>query len=209
MTDVRLVCFDLGGVVVKICRSWAEGCRAAGVRHEAVAQTPEFASSLALFSRAHHTGETDAATFAADVAALAPGVYDAGQILAIHHAWIRDEYDGVAELVDHIHAAGIETAVLSNTNDAHWSRLASYPTVQKIKRLFASHLLGAVKPDPEAFRAVERCVGRSGDEILFFDDTEVNVESARSLGWRAVCVDPARPTRPQIETVLVEHRVLG
>ena len=28
---IRLVCFDLGGVLVKICRSWSDGCRAAGL----------------------------------------------------------------------------------------------------------------------------------------------------------------------------------
>ena len=28
---VTLVVFDLGGVVVRICRSWEEACRAAGV----------------------------------------------------------------------------------------------------------------------------------------------------------------------------------
>ncbi len=28
---IRLVCFDLGGVVIRICRTWAEGCAAAGL----------------------------------------------------------------------------------------------------------------------------------------------------------------------------------
>ena len=31
MPGVALVCFDLGGVLVRICRDWAEGCRAAGL----------------------------------------------------------------------------------------------------------------------------------------------------------------------------------
>jgi HAD superfamily hydrolase (TIGR01509 family) len=208
MTDVRLICFDLGGVVIRICRSWAEGCRAAGVHHDPVVESPEYAPSLALCCRAHHKGEMDAETFASDVAALLPGVYDAQQILAIHRAWLLEEYDGVADLVDAIHVAGVETAVLSNTNDAHWPRLKEYPAVQKIKRLFASHLLGAVKPDPEAFRAVERCSGRAADQILFFDDAAVNVDAARSLGWRAARIDPSRPTRPQMEAVLGEHGVL-
>ena len=30
-TPISLVCFDLGGVVVRICRSWAEGCAEAGL----------------------------------------------------------------------------------------------------------------------------------------------------------------------------------
>ena len=30
-SKVKLVCFDLGGVVIRICRSWREGCAAAGL----------------------------------------------------------------------------------------------------------------------------------------------------------------------------------
>ena len=30
-TPPSLVCFDLGGVVIRICRSWEEGCAAAGL----------------------------------------------------------------------------------------------------------------------------------------------------------------------------------
>ncbi len=29
--SIQLVCFDVGGVVVRICHTWAEGCAAAGI----------------------------------------------------------------------------------------------------------------------------------------------------------------------------------
>ena len=28
---IRLVCFDLGGVIIRICRTWLEACRRAGL----------------------------------------------------------------------------------------------------------------------------------------------------------------------------------
>ena len=40
---IKLVCFDLGGVVVRICQSWAEGCARAGVECRV---TPEELANL-------------------------------------------------------------------------------------------------------------------------------------------------------------------
>jgi len=31
-SGIRMVCFDLGGVLIKHCRTWREGCAAAGLR---------------------------------------------------------------------------------------------------------------------------------------------------------------------------------
>ncbi len=209
MTKVHLVCFDLGGVVIKICRSWAEGCAAAGIRHDEIAESPDVAAAVAVHCRRHHSGDIDAPTFAQCVADAMRGVYHPEEILAVHHAWLGDEYDGVAGLIDRVHACGCETAILSNTNDAHWDRIVDYPSVRRVRRLFASHLLGTVKPDEDAFRAVEHGCGCKGKEIIFFDDTEINITTAQSLGWRAAQIEPDRPTTPQIEAVLNEIGVLG
>jgi putative hydrolase of the HAD superfamily len=46
--------------------------------------------------------------------------------------------------------------------------------------------IGWAKPAPEFFRAIEARTGFRDDELLLIDDRAHNVESARSLGWRAV-----------------------
>ena len=41
------------------------------------------------------------------------------------------------------------------------------------------------KPDPRAYRHVERATNHAADRILYFDDTRDNVEGARAVGWTA------------------------
>jgi len=45
--------------------------------------------------------------------------------------------------------------------------------------------------------------------VLFFDDLGINVEAARSCGWRAERIDPGAETAPQIRAHLVRYRVLA
>ena len=42
--SVRCVCFDWGGVLLRICRSFAEGVRAAGLELRPGADAPEMAA---------------------------------------------------------------------------------------------------------------------------------------------------------------------
>ena len=41
MSQVRIVCFDWGGVILRHCRSWQEGCAAAGLPVHPEVLTPE------------------------------------------------------------------------------------------------------------------------------------------------------------------------
>jgi putative hydrolase of the HAD superfamily len=78
----------------------------------------------------------------------------------------------------------------------------------RLQHLLASHQLGLHKPDPAIYRAFERRVQCLAQEILFFDDLEENVQSARSVGWQAELIDPMASTSPQIEAVLRKRGVL-
>ena len=50
---------------------------------------------------------------------------------------------------------------------------------------FYSCDIGLAKPAEGYFRAVAHLLGRSGPELLFFDDALANVEGARAAGWSA------------------------
>jgi glucose-1-phosphatase len=109
----------------------------------------------------------------------------------------------------------VQTAALANTNDAAWRRLypvlptePEFPSLARIQFRFASHLMGVQKPDPQAFREVERGTGYSGDAILFFDDRTENVEAARWFGWTAELIDHAGDTTEQIIKLLRSHGVI-
>jgi putative hydrolase of the HAD superfamily len=51
--------------------------------------------------------------------------------------------------------------------------------------LFFSCEIGATKPDPAFYRAVEGTLGVAVQDILFLDDDPQNVDAARARGWRA------------------------
>jgi FMN phosphatase YigB (HAD superfamily) len=216
---IKVIVFDLGGVVVRICRNWAEGCAAAGLpfRDENLLAEEMKVRRRAVSAR-HGRGELACADYYREMAATTGGLYTPDEVERIHHAWTREEYPGVFDLVAQIHTAGFETGVLSNTNHAHWLRLApararggespEYRTPSAIRHLHASHLMRLLKPEPEIYRAFERATGFAAPSIVFFDDLPENIAAASAAGWRAFQVDHTGDTARQMTGILQSLGVL-
>jgi putative hydrolase of the HAD superfamily len=205
---IRLVCLDVGGVVVRICRTWDEGCTAAGITPRDPSLWEQTGQARNMLILKHQTGRIDGATFAEQASALAGGLYSPSEIMGIHRAWLLGEYDGIGDLVERLHQAGLETAALSNTSHEHWSRMGEFPAVMRIRHHLPSHRLGLQKPDPTIYQRLEQQLGYEGGEIIFFDDKAQNVEGARAAGWHAEIIDPAASPAAQIAEALRAHGVL-
>jgi putative hydrolase of the HAD superfamily len=194
---VRLVCFDLGGVLVRICQSWTQAYRAAGLDIREEPSHPSVRARRLELLNLHGTGRITIDEWAAGTSAALQGVYSAHELKRAHDAFTLEQHPGALELVDELHAAGIATACLSNTNHTHWLRLVhrdgdralegtpEYPAVVRLQRHFASHLLGLAKPDDEIYSRFEELTGFGPSAILFFDDLEENIAAARRRGWHA------------------------
>ena len=83
--------------------------------------------------------------------------------------------------------------ILSNTNSIHWDmaregyfRYEGKEVEDFFDGVFLSCELGVEKPAPEIFQKVVEGIGRPAEEILFFDDSEVNCEAARQCGLQAL-----------------------
>lgn len=202
---VRLVCFDLGGVLVRICRSWEEGCRAAGLDLRAERDPARLHERLELL-HGLDTGRVTPDAFYAGISATMANAYSPDEIRRIHGAWILGEYEGVAAVVTRLHDAGVETACLSNTNHDHWEYMlaGSFPAMRALRHKHASHVLGLRKPDDAIYGAFEERTGRRAGEIAFFDDLEENVAAASARGWRAHHVDHTGDTASQIARAVRE-----
>lgn len=213
--DVRVVCFDLGGVLVRICRSWDQACGQIGLPYRA----PELLSTEAWRTRRkavvddYQLGRLSAAAYHEQLSLALEGLYSAAEVERIHEAWTLQEYPGALALVQELNQlARVRTACLSNTNAAHWRRLVSedgsaeYPSVLALQQHLASHLLGCAKPDAEIYaRAQAAFLGTEGgrpEQILFFDDLAENVEAARAHGWTAFQVDHEGDTVRQMRAHL-------
>lgn len=87
--------------------------------------------------------------------------------------------------------------LLSNTNQIHYDcymerfqKEFGFALGELFEKLWFSHQIGLVKPDPEIFRFVLIDAGLKPEETLFIDDTLVHVEAARSVGINAWHLKP-------------------
>lgn len=200
-----LVCFDLGGVLVRICRSWEEGCAAAGVELKRAWSPADSGGEHHRLVLAYSTGKLDTSEFFRRLEALSGGVYSAHEFHLIHDAWILGEYEGVCDLLGELCESGRCLACLSNTNAAHWELMQQWPSLRHLRHAHASHLIGHAKPDREIYEWFARERAVAPHEIVFFDDLLENIVTAAHLGWDAVQIDHTGDTAAQIRHALRER----
>lgn len=215
-TPIRCVCFDWGGVLLRICRSWGEGCRAAGLPLRGDHGDKPFANERKGHSELYQLGHLDDAAFFSRVSEAMDGLYTPEEVERVHHAWLLEEYPGVQALIHDLHAAGLATGLLSNTNAAHWRRQfplqpsgrPRFAAASLLQHRHASHLLNLAKPGPEIYRAFEAHSHHTPREILFFDDLADNIAAAKALGWNAEQIDHTGDTAAQMRAHLRAYGAL-
>ena len=205
---VKVVCVDLGGVVVRIRRSVAEALHAVGVPGYLLDSiSDDEMSRLREVNARHQRGELSWSDWLAGAHAVLERHIDRDTIARSHDAILVGEYPGVARALGAIRSAGAVTACLSNTNDRHWSALLELPALGEVEHRHASHLLGCEKPNEAIYRAFERATGFAGEDILFLDDIDMHCDGARACGWNVVKVDHERDTAAQILAAARAHGV--
>ena len=100
----------------------------------------------------------------------------------------------VIAMHEQIAASGLPTCTFSNTNAMavrHISR--TYDFWPRFSNHILSHEVGALKPDPKIYGALESVAGCTVNEIAYLDDRAENVAAGISRGWQAVhFVDPTQ-----------------
>jgi len=185
---IRLICFDLGRVLVRICEGWQHAGE--------VAKLPVAIPKLSDDVRA----QVREVVFESEIGQISLEEFCSrtSRILGVepHHMrqvsdiYLLGCYNGVGELLSELTRAGYQTACLSNTNENHWRIMfddggAEYAALSALHHRFGSQVIGVRKPDPRIYEHVERAVGLKGNQIVFFDDLPENIEAARSRGWLA------------------------
>lgn len=93
--------------------------------------------------------------------------------------------------------------MLSNTNAIHFEQRAQEEFSKRGKKLedyfdtcYLSYKLGMAKPDKEIFEHVLENEDAEAHQILFLDDGETNIETARSIGFASYLVSQQEDFRP-------------
>ena len=203
LRPVRVLLFDLGGVVINLdleaaFRLWASR---AGSDPRLIAQRFSIDASY----EQHERGEIPASSyFAALRQSLGIDLSDEDFI----EGW-NDVYLGpVPGMSDVLSVAQPHLALFAftNSNPTHksvWEHLYANE-LRPFQTIFVSSDLGARKADPEAFRLDARRMGFEPGEVLFFDDGPGNVEGARTAGMQGVLVRCIRDVRRALSRIGLE-----
>ena len=194
--DLEVLLFDLGGVIVELSGlpQWAEwtGGRS---RDEELWRRWLCSPSV----RAFESGRCTPEDFAVRLVAEFDLPLEPTEFLAAFAAWPRGPYAGALELLRQLQSRPFRLACFSNTNSLHWPRFLDEMELRHhFDAHFASHELGVLKPDVEAFREVTRRLGCPPRGILFLDDNTLNVDGARRAGLRAECVSGVEGARQRL-----------
>lgn len=56
-----------------------------------------------------------------------------------------------------------------------------------------SSTVGLAKPDPDIYKLAEEKSGEKGNQILFVENSQDNIDAAQKFGWRTFLYDPINP----------------
>jgi putative hydrolase of the HAD superfamily len=77
--------------------------------------------------------------------------------------------------------------LLSNTNIVHQKYAwGEYDFIKHFEKLILSHEVGACKPEPKIYKAVEEYTQLPPEEHIFIDDIFEYAEGAKAMGWDAI-----------------------
>jgi len=95
---------------------------------------------------------------------------------------------------------GLPTYIFSNTNDLAVEHIRrDFPFFGHFDGYILSYEIGAMKPQPQIYEAMEKMSGRRGAEIIYIDDRLENVKAGSARGWRAILHETPEKTRAAVE----------
>ena len=185
--EIDALLFDFGGVLIEIDfdRVFARWAELAGVAFTRVKERFDHGEAY----QRHERGEIDVAQYFASLRAdLRIDLSDDD----FADGWVKvfgPEIAPTVALLPQL-AARIPIHLFSNTNATHYTYWSAryQEALRPLGRRFISSEMGLRKPERESFEHVARSLDVPLGRILFFDDTQANVDGARAAGVRTVWV---------------------
>ncbi|MGA2981231.1 MAG: HAD-IA family hydrolase [Terriglobales bacterium] len=174
-TAISVVLFDVGGVLVEpsgvaTMLTWMDN----RVSTEELWQMWLTSPTV----RSFETGKMSTEDFADRIIADFSLPILGSEFLREMTRWSVTLFPGAIELIERV-PSRYQRATLCNSNPIHWSYLTQNERlINAFEHHFASHLIGKIKPDEEAFRYVTDALGCEPEEVLFLDDNHLNVLGA-------------------------------
>lgn len=173
----RLLLFDLGGVLIRN-DMFAQLQQLMGTSEsEAVIKSKWLASPAV---RDFELGRCTPDQFSTSIVEEFQLQTTPAAFLDAFAGWPKGFYAGAPDLLVQLRKKS-PVGCLSNSNELHWTdQLTSH-----FDHAYSSHQLQRIKPDPDVFDFVTTDVGVKPHQIVFFDDSQPNVDAALAFGWEA------------------------
>lgn len=138
--------------------------------------------------RAFESGQIGSQEFAGSVVEELSLSITPQQFLVEFPGWVKTLYPGGKALLKKL-SARYKLACLSNTNELHWQQMCQHLNLDStFDYTFLSFKSGLLKPNPEVFFQVIDQTSCQPERILYFDDSQRNIDSAETVGLKAVKV---------------------
>jgi len=120
--------------------------------------------------------------------------------------FFADIFTPIQPMID-LHAElrqrGLLTHIFSNTNDFAIEHIRhNFPFFKNFDGYIFSYEVGAMKPQPKIYTALEKLSGKCGAEILYIDDRPENIETGAARDWRTILHESPGKTRTTLEKLL-------
>lgn len=179
-----IVLFDLGNVLVHV--HYSRFLETLGLDHSL--DETDLLGRMTPEGLLYESGRLTTDLFFQQLNARLGGGFETQRLHAAWKAILDGEIDGMLEIVQRT-AKQTPIYLLSNTNDLHFAdAVVRFPILAPFTDYFVSYRIGAMKPSPVIYDHVIRTLGCEPQSLLFFDDLEKNVESARRSGMGSVLV---------------------
>jgi len=109
---------------------------------------------------------------------------------------IFSEMPAMTALHAELRRRGFKTYIFSNTNDLAIEHVRrNFPFFANFDGYLFSYEVGAMKPLPEIYAAMEAMAGRRGADLIYIDDRAENIAAGVARGWRAILHETPEKTR--------------
>lgn len=182
----QILLFDLGGVLIDL--NWVSSARRLFGAEESESELKKRWINLSAV-REYESGRADFDQFYKLFIAETSSDICIAEFRREFAGIIGPEKPGCCEMLRTL-SNSYRLAMLSNTNRIHVDMLRkSSELFSLFQDLFFSYELGMAKPDSEIFHEVCRKLGCQAEQVIFFDDSQINVDAASECGMKSFRVD--------------------
>ncbi len=109
--------------------------------------------------------------------------------------------DCVVDLISELRSRGNVVVAGTNTVEGHYRYHLEHGEYDAFDRVYASHHIGAEKPDPAFYRAILDAERVGSADAVFIDDRAENVAGAQRVGMRAALFTSCAELRRSLSTL--------